>query len=178
MPELSARGVGSREQRAVSEQNGPAAGLGPSFLHRPALLSVCLCAHDLQLGGNPPDQPQHACGQVCRGPHLPPDAGSPDHRCHELFVPLWRAVPSGLHPEAAPIHAQLHCVPGLHHRALPPGRLHFQVCLQTAAGLRQVGQESRAGGDHFPPLPHRPLHIDGPRRHQPSKAVPGSGVLR
>lgn len=125
LPELSARGMVSQEQWAVSEQDCPAACLGQPPFHCPALLSGQLSSHDLRLCDNLPAQPQYTRGQVCRRPHLPPDAGSPDRRCHELFVPLWPAVSSGLHPQAASFHLQLHCVPGLHHCALPPGRLHF-----------------------------------------------------
>lgn len=125
MRAVSAGGVGSPWQRAVSEKDCPAARLGRPPLHRPALLSGHLCSHDLHLRNNPPAQPGHACGQVCRRPHLPPDAGSPDCCCNELFVPFWPAVSSGLYPQATSIHLQLHCVPGLHHCPLPPGHLHF-----------------------------------------------------
>lgn len=125
MPAVPAGAVGSLWQRAVSGQDRPAAGMGRPPLRRTALLSGRLSSHDLQLGDNPPAQPEHARGQIRRRPHLPPDAGGPDCGRAELFVPFWPAVSSGLYPQAASIHRQLHCVPGLHNRALAPGHLHF-----------------------------------------------------
>lgn len=125
MPEVSARGVGSQEQRALSEEDPFATRMGPSSVSGAAFLPGLLSSHDLQLCSNPPAQHKHACGQVCRRPHLPPDAGSSDCCSHQLFVPLWPAVSSGLHPQAASIHVQFHCVSGLHQRALAAGRLHL-----------------------------------------------------